>query len=250
MFACESCHFVCAKRGDWSRHLQTKKHLKPALRCACGQVFQQRAACVAHQQQCGYDKNALILQMLDENKELRALLLEQQEQLKVQQRQMSELAPKINVTNKFNLNVFLNEKCKDAINWDEFMSTLSVQIEGENSLTTGLAKIICDGIQDLGIHKRPIHCLDSRRKKLCIKNEDAWEHDSDKIQTTLHQSAITLQSKYIKELKEWELLHPNWLENEAETEAFTALAQRVTDEIDEPYYTACILRSASIPKED
>lgn len=250
MFACEGCKFACAKRGDWSRHILTKKHLKPTMRCVCGQLFQQRSAFVAHQEKCGYDKNALILQMLDENKELRALLLDQQEQLKMQQQHMSEIIPKISVTNKFNLNVFLNEKCKDAINWDEFMSSLSVQLQGENSLTTGIAKIICDGIQDLGIHKRPIHCLDNKRKKLCIKNEDAWEHDTDKIQTTLHQSAITLQSKYIKELREWELLHPNWLDSESETDAFTKLAQRVTDEIDEPYYTACILRSASIPKEE
>lgn len=251
MFACEGCKFTCAKRGDWTRHLLTKKHLKPPLKCPCGKDFQQRSALAEHQQQCTFDKNSLILQMLDENKELRALLLEQQEQLKTQQRQMTELIPKIgNVTNKFNLNVFLNETCKDAINWDDFISTLSVQLQSDHTLTAGIAKLICDGIQDLGIHKRPIHCLDSKRKKLCIKNEDAWEHDADKVQTTLHQSALTLQTKYIKEFKEWETEHPDWIQDERETELFTQLAQRVTAEIDEPLYTACILRHAGIPKEE
>ena len=76
------------------------------------------------------------------------------------------------------------------------------------------------------------------------------EHDADKVQTTLHQSAITLQTKYIKEFKEWETEHPNWIKDERETETFTQLAQRVTAEIDEPLYTACILRHAAIPKED
>ena len=246
MFACEGCRFVCDKKGDWTRHLTTKKHRRPVLKCACGAEFRQRGAQIAHQLDCTFEKNGLILQVLEENKELRTILLEQQ-------RQLSELIPKIgNVTtnNKFNLNVFLNEKCKDAVNWSDFISTLKVQLQGEDSLTNGIAKIICDGLHDLGVHKRPIHCLDSKRKKLCIKNEDAWEHDSDKVQSTLHQTARSIQTRYIKELKEWQSMHPLWVESESETEIFTTLVQRVTGEIDDSHYTSCILRNASIPKDE
>ena len=250
MFVCDACNFACAKKGDWRRHLLTQKHLKPVLRCPCGAEFRHRAAMAAHEPACA--KNGLILQMLDENKELRALLLEQQEQLKTQQRHLTELIPKIGTVthNKFNLNVFLHEKCKDAVNWSDFISTLKVQLEGEEPLTVGIAKMICDGIQDLGVHKRPIHCLDSKRKKLCIKNEDAWEHDADKVQSTLRQTAIGLQGRYLKELKEWEATHPTWFESEREAEIYTHLVQRVAGELDEPHYTACILRNAAIPKDD
>jgi hypothetical protein len=241
MFACEACRFACEKKGDWTRHLLTKKHLKTP-KCACGRE------CPAV---CAFDKNTLILKMLDENKELRSLLLEQQEQLKAQQRQLTELIPKIgNVTNnKFNLNVFLNEKCKDAVNWNDFIDTLKVQLEGDDSLTGGIAKVICDGIQDLGIHKRPIHCLDSKRRKLCIKTEDAWEQDAEKVQSTLQQSALNLQMRYLKELKEWETKHPAWFDNEREADIYLRLVQRVTGEIDESLYTGCISRTAAIPKD-
>ena len=167
---------------------------------------------------------SMFMKVLDDNKELRNLLLLQQQQIKEQQKQMAELIPKVgsgNTTNnnnqRFNLNVFLNETCKDAINWEDFMKSIEVGTKEfdamvDSGLTEGVVKAICNGIQDLGVYKRPIHCIDAKRKKMCIKEEDAWNHDENAVNGTLHQANVSLRGKYNNILKDWEKTHPNWAE--------------------------------------
>lgn len=166
---CNSCHFSCKKMGDWNRHLKTKKHLR-----------------------------------MPELNELKKLIEEQQKQIcKLQE------MPTIQVTQKFNLNIFLQENCTNAMNWDEFMHTLQMNPEG-------LTPSICDGITELGVYKRPIHCIDLKRKKMCIKNENIWEHDDIKVQTKLSETTAKI-------IKEWERSHPTWFNNEAEIDVYTRL---------------------------
>jgi hypothetical protein len=175
MFTCSKCTFSCAKKGDWNRHIATKKHIKT-----------------------------------QDTDELRKILIKQQEQIDTQQKQINELIPKIE-THRFNLNFFLNDQCKDALNWSEFVDTLILD-------NPDISKLICDGIYDIGIYKRPIHCIDMKRKKICIKNKNVWEHDFSKVQNTLNETTASMQVLY---LKQWETSHPNWFTNENETDAYT-----------------------------
>ena len=109
-----------------------------------------------------------ILKVLEENKELRKILCSQQKQI-------GELIPKVggnyNVgsynNNQFNLNVFLNEQCKDAINWDEFIKSIQLGVSDldkimDSNITTGITQVLCKSIDELGVYKRPVHCLDSK----------------------------------------------------------------------------------------
>jgi hypothetical protein len=243
MFVCEKCEFQCLKKGDWTRHLKTAKHSSPEFGCPCGKQYKTNAPYERHRTLCA--QQTVVLQVLEENKELRLMLMEQQEQLKTQQNHLIELIPKVgHVTNKFNLNFFLNETCKEAMNWTEFVASLQVQE------ITGMAKMVCDGLQDLQVHQRPIHCVDAKRMRLCIKNEDKWELDNLKIGGTIRSTAAQLQAKWFRHLKEWEEEHPHWIENDAETRTYASLVSQFTSEFNEAEFTNYISRNITIPKTD
>ena len=167
---CDPCKFSCKKRGDWNRHLQTNKHIRSA----------------------------------NEIQELRDLILEQKEQL----RKLKE-TPTIHVTQKLNVNIFLQENCQQAMNWDDFISTLQIQPQG-------MIQSICDQLNELGVYKRPIHCVNVKQKKMCLKNKNEWEHDDDKIQTTLTETTTKLIHNWIQD-------HPSWHTQEGEIETYTQM---------------------------
>jgi uncharacterized C2H2 Zn-finger protein len=202
MFICPNCNFTCKKKGDWSRHIATKKHLK----------------------------------LEQDNTDLKKIIIKQQEQIDLQQKQINELIPKIKnmTTNKFNLNIFLQDKCKDAMNWNEFINSLQIQETNDNQ---SISQLICNELYNLGMYKRPIHCLDIKRKKMCIKNKNVWEHDDNKVMDTLTESALTLQHAY---LKQWETIHPNWYDNENETDIYTRIINSLTVDKDTITKNICI----------
>jgi hypothetical protein len=254
---CVECAFKCTKQSNLDRHNRTEKHLKgqKLLSCSeCAKTYKTASGLWKHAKQCKQPAD-LVLRVLEENKDLRTLLLQQQDDhskkqetllahLTQQQQQINELIPRIgNTTNRFNLNVFLNEECKDAVNWNDFIASLELQLDAE-----GFIKTICDGIQELGLHKRPIHCLDLKRKKLCLKTDDAWEHDSTKIQDTFRRTNGVLQQRYMSILKTWEDAHPHWYKSEAETEKYTNYVSVILAEMDEARCTSELSKNICLPK--
>ncbi len=284
-FYCEKCDYKCFYKRDWEKHLLTKKHnttntTKKSHECECGKKYMHRASLHNHKKRCSYHKKVdqedesifvskeqnnegLILKVLDENKELRKMIIQQQEQVISQQKelskqneQISELIPKVgnNNNNRFNLNFFLNEQCKDAINWDDFIKSIEVGICNldmtlDSNITKGVAQVICNGINELGIYKRPIHCLDAKRKKLCIKNEGTWEQDIVKNKMVLESGNRALQQKHFQLIKQWEKKHPNWEKSEQETNQYMLMIQKMMADVDEDKCIAEISKNALIPKE-
>ena len=132
------------------------------------------------------DKDQLILDLLAQNKELITML--------------NETIPKIGNTtnnnttnnNHFNVQVFLNEDCKDALNFSEFIENMKVSFEdlehqAEVGYINGVSKLFIENLRDLGTHKRPIHCTDKKRKTLYIKENNEW--DKEGSQDTLKKLA-------------------------------------------------------------
>jgi hypothetical protein len=84
--------------------------------------------------------------------------------------------------NQFNLQVFLNEDCKDALNFSDFVETIQISFadlenQAENGYIKGISKLFIENLQSLGINKRPIHCTDTKRKTLYIKENGAWDKE-------------------------------------------------------------------------
>jgi|LauGreDrversion2_5_1035112.scaffolds.fasta_scaffold04876_2 hypothetical protein len=131
----------------------------------------------------------LVLSVLQQNKDLTDLVLEQNKTImelaKNGQGQVINSNNHVNSNNKtFNLNVFLNETCKDAMNIMEFVDSLQLQLSdlenmGKVGYVEGISSIIVKNLQAMDVHKRPVHCADKKREVIYIKDEDKWEREDD-----------------------------------------------------------------------
>jgi len=147
-------------------------------------------------------------------------LLKQNNQL---QKNLMELASKpsignnnnVNSNNKtFNLQVFLNETCKDALNINEFISQITLSIgdleeTGKLGYAEGISKVFIKNLNDIDLTRRPIHCSDSKREILYIKNEDQWSKEDDN-KTTIKNAIKQVANKNIKQITEWQKLNPGY----------------------------------------
>ena len=163
------------------------------------------------------------MKILNDNQEMRNIIVKQQEQI-------SELIPKVGnnnnntQNNKFNIQVFLNEQCKDAINMSDFIKSLHITIEQldftkQNGLAQGLSKSIIDNMSKLSIYQRPMHCTDAKRETLYIKDDDNWSKDGakEKLKNVINKAS----SKNYNALMEWKKLNPDYMNNEDKTDYFT-----------------------------
>ena len=114
--------------------------------------------------------------------------------------------------NNFNLMVFLQEKCKDALNMSQFIDTLqinpqSVEYTGTHGYVNGITKIFMDGLNQLDIHERPIHCTDLKRETLYIKDENKWEKDTED-KTRFKKALATVVNRNVAQVSHWEKENP------------------------------------------
>ena len=140
-----------------------------------------------------------------------------------------------NVKQKFNINMFLNEKCKDAISIDQFIDTIEVSMK--NLLTTrdkglgeGLSSIIIDNMNKLSLYERPMHCTDKKRETMYIKNQE-WEKD-DKLEQ-VDKLLKRVENKQLKNIEKWTDANPNFMESEKLQEEYMQLIKGCTTSINE-----------------
>ena len=165
---------------------------------------------------------SIILDILKENQEFKNLLIEQQKDNKELMNKMVEITQQQliipsnttinNTTNNntnqtFNLNVFLNETCKDAMNIQEFIDNIKITFDelltiGNAGFVNGVSDIFIKQLRDLEVNKRPIHCTDSKRETIYLKDQDNWNKD-DKEKTQLKQLLEKLEYKNVAALHNW-----------------------------------------------
>ena len=161
-------------------------------------------------------------------KEQQEQMKEQQEQMKEQQSQhskeMKDLIPQLqqvtnintNCNNKFNLNFFLNEQCKDAISIQNFIENLNIGIRelehmGDVGYVKGMMSIFSETLGKMDIYKRPLHCTDLKRDTLYIKQGDTWTKDTED-KTELKKIVETVKCRNYRSLRLWEREHPEAFE--------------------------------------
>ena len=206
-FTCNNCDFSCSNKFNYGKHILTAKHKNITLRtnkmqknatayeCFCGKLYKSRSSLWYHKKKCNQtdsltiveekvrepNDNSIILGLISQNKELMEML---QEQNKI----IQDIVPKIgnnnttNNNNQFNLQVFLNEDCKDALNFSEFIEQIQVTFEdlenqAENGYIKGISRLFIESLQELGQNKRPIHCSDKKRKTIYIKEDNEWDKE-------------------------------------------------------------------------
>jgi hypothetical protein len=250
-FFCEKCSFITNNKKDYNKHISTRKHLrmteglpknpeKPqSFFCNCGKSYKYKQGLWKHTQKCNYinktnetneiiennepSSNIVLMlfqEQIKENKEFKEMIIEQNKQNQELQKQLIELSGKSNscitnnitTNNKFNLNFFLNEQCKDALNITDFINSLTLKLTDlENfsklGFAEGISKIFIRGLKELDIYKRPIHCSDLKREVLYVKDEDKWEKENDdkkKLKNVIHH----ISSKNINQIPEWVKQNP------------------------------------------
>ena len=204
--------------------------------CNCGKEYKHRQSLFNHKKKCynevineviNEDSNnqitpELVMNILHQNKELQQMLIEQHKQNNELQNKVLELAKNNSMTNcnnttnshnkTFNLQVFLNETCKDAMNIMDFVDSLKIQLSdfenvGKLGFVNGISKIIVKNLNSLDETKRPVHCTDAKREVMYVKDQDKWEKENENKQT-LRKAIKQVAHKNSKLLKDFTSKHP------------------------------------------
>ena len=244
-FHCKKCDYTTSIKFNYRIHLDSKKHknnvlttndnellgkIRKKYECEiCEKVFNDRAGLWRHNKKCSEpeisNKSPQILNKSPEiSQELILTIIKQNSEL---QNTIIEMSKNINTTNShnntnntnshnktFNLQFFLNETCKDAMNITDFVDSIKLQLNdlinvGEIGYVEGLSSIITKNLNALDITQRPVHCTDKKREVLYVKDENKWEkedEDKNKIRKVIKRVMIKNQN-LIPKFKE---LHPDY----------------------------------------
>ena len=286
-YNCIKCDFVCSKQSDWSRHVMTVKHqhgdkmvtngdnLTPnnasyVYICGCGSAYKYRQGLSRHKKICsGHQGNTVIQNNLIQNtstvsnvinssneidKELLIkLLLKNQDVME----KMMEIMPSIgnhshNTTNShntqnFNIQMFLNEQCKNAMNLTDFIDTLPITAETydntiENGLTKTITTMITNGLSQLDILERPIHCTDATRKTIYVKEANIWEKDTELLKLLFGIKNLARKQRTM--ISKWKDVNDGWEDDDnIQTKLTTLICNSMTDIENDEKETGKIIRA-------
>ena len=247
-YVCEVCAFTSSNKKDYNKHLLTDKHktnmnadkclqITPEntsencdkFVCMCGKSYKHRQSLFRHQTKCNYKPETTNNNSGVTTEFLTEFMKKQQEaNAEMIKTVIKEIAPNLgnnnttntnsNNTNQFNINVFLNEDCKNAINMSDFIKSIEVSLEQldltkTKGLEKGITKVIMDNMNKLSVHERPLHCTDTKRETLYIKDDDKWEKDKDK--TKIKEVIKKASNKNYTALKKWEEANPDYMDDDA-----------------------------------
>ena len=172
--------------------------------------------------------NELVIKLIEQNEKL-------QEQLVSLSREKSVVNNIVNNTNNFNLNLFLNEKCKDALNISDFIESLKITLDDlayskNKGLVEGITNVMIKGLRQLDIHKRPIHCTDAKRDTMYIKDCEKWEKDDnhEKMKDTI----VKIANKERNSICKWVDQNPDWFDTEEKQIEYLTLVRNVCEPIE------------------
>jgi hypothetical protein len=208
-FDCETCNKKYKHRSSLSKHKKT---------CFPENIIISTNVCsLTDETQI---LSNLVRELVRSNQELAKQNQDTQQQNQELQKHVIELCKNgtnnvtTNSNNKsFNINLFLNEQCKNALNFNEFMGNLKVSREdlmntGQLGFVGGISKILIDSLKELGVNERPIHCTDLKRDTVYIKENNEWNKEEDDLKI---RSAIQeVSRKSIGILIDWKKNNPDY----------------------------------------
>ena len=243
------CDFNTSNKTDYTRHSATDKHRRKvndsnithknakSYKCLCGKIYKYDSGYYKHKKICNIynDSDAsasniktdvaietpqtsnlitpeLVIELLNDNKEMKKILIQQTNTINELVKNGTNNTINSNNSNTFNLNFFLNETCKNAINMPDFINSIQLTFHdlmeiGELGYVGALTKIVTSKLNELGVTQRPIHCSDKKRDTLHIKENGKWEKDDDKIK--MRKVIGNVSNKYVNLLPDYQKSHPD-----------------------------------------
>ena len=252
-FECVNCEFITNNKKDLNRHFLTAKHIDASKcyenaseitptknYCVCGKEYKHESSFYRHKKKClekekekekekdekVKDLNPeitpqLILSIMNQNQELHQILIEQNKtMLEISKNSQINNTINNNSHNKtFNLQVFLNETCKDAMNIMDFVDSIKISLSdiesiGELGFVNGMSKLIIKNLNALDENMRPVHCNDLKRSSLFVKDANVWAKEDDN-NNKLKKAIKSIAHKNICALPEWRKKYPDCIYSES-----------------------------------
>ena len=244
-YVCELCDYSTIKMSDFNKHLLTIKHKNRTMltstdannklcdkkvSCNCGLTFNNRTSLWRHRKICNFKYEE---ENVQSDKDLIAMLLRQNTQLIKQNTQIMNQNTELfdilktnngnqncnninNIMNNnktFNLNLFLNETCKNAINISDFVNNIKVELDdlehtGRNGYVEGITNIVVKNLNNLEDHMRPLHCSDFKREVLYIKDNNEWTKETND-KPILTKAIKIIANENIKQISKWKDNYPD-----------------------------------------
>jgi hypothetical protein len=229
-FYCDKCDYVCFKKYNWDKHILTLKHSsfpignarKPKvakvaksgtdieISCEkCEKEFKNRSGLWKHKKKCTGEPMPLT------DKDLVKILVSQNEKLMklLETGTNNQNCNNVTTNKTFNLNVYLNETCKNAMNMSDFINSIHVNLEdlentGRKGYIEGISNIFLKNLKSLEHHLRPIHCSNVKKEVLYIKDNDRWEKDGEN-KPILTRAIKYVANENIKKIKNWQEKYPD-----------------------------------------
>ena len=246
-YCCEICDYICYKKYNWNKHLSTMKHMnainsnskvakngksgkkwqKELFTCEnCGKEYNDRSGLWRHKKKCnntpeptkenkdkeGPSDKELIMMLIKENSELKTMMMKV---LENGTHNTTNHTTHTNSHNKaFNLQFFLNETCKNAMNITDFVDSIKLQLSdfinmGDVGFIEGISNIIVKNLNSLDETVRPIHCTDQKRETFYVKDQNIWEKEEDDNKR-MKQMIKSISYKNEKLMKTYKETYPDY----------------------------------------
>jgi hypothetical protein len=240
IFDCKYCDYTTSKKSSYLKHLSTDKHknsendskmvendseklqkVAHKFLCTCGKTYKYDSGYYRHKKMCFINESQKEIELeenktsdIDEKNLIMMLIKQNTELLEIVKNGTNNTTNNNSHNKTFNLNMFLNETCKNAMNINEFVDSLQLQMSdlenvGESGYIEGISSIIIKKLNTLDITERPIHCTDKKRETMYIKDQDKWEKEDEK-KTKMHKLVTKVANKNINMISEFQKLHPEW----------------------------------------
>ena len=269
-YSCEMCNYNTSNFYDYNKHLSTRKHSSNDLAMknlkkseshkkiyvceVCNKTYCDYSGLWRHKKKCEEKSTwsptspsnneskppeitiELVYELVKQNKELQDLLRDELKQAKNVNSHNTNTNS--NNNNSFNLNFFLNEQCKDAVNLVDFVESLKVGIKdlertGKLGYVDGISSIFLDGLKEMDVYTRPIHCTELKRETVYVKDQDKWEKEDDdksKLKTAIKKVA----RKNLQQLSNWQKENPECMDTLSEaSDQYIILSQQSLGGVDE-----------------
>ena len=267
-YVCLDCDYTCCKNSILDRHKSSTRHklrvksktdadlpdntsandtLNPTLSSHpnCVVITHSESENThSESENSRSDYMTIILELMKQTNELKNFIIEQasehkKETMEIVNKVIENVKPVTtnnnntingNVNNqKFNINVFLNEQCKDAMNLSDFIKNIEVSREDlENNaqlgFVGGISKIFLDNLRQLSVNERPIHCTDLKRETMYIKDDDKWTKETGPAK--LNTAILSISQKSTRTLLDWKKVNPDYKDNDSEFSTRCIVIQR------------------------
>jgi len=252
-YECCFCNYITVSKKDFNKHILSNKHTRlenaskkldktteslsndnKMYACKCGKTYSHDSSYYRHKKKCNVtkvtdsnaetvDKDQLIIMLIKQNAELIKETTEfkhmMMDVIKTGTHNTTNTTNMNSHNKTFNLNFFLNETCKNALNITDFVSSIKVSLAdlentGRQGYVEGISNIILNKLKNLNHYDRPIHCADQKREVLYIKNDNQWIKESEE-KPLLTKAIKTIANENIKQIKTWRDKNPECTDAES-----------------------------------